>query len=137
VDGVCKVCDGDPNKKCCSDGSCVKPCELEENKAMCTGETLLCPHWCDVSCDDYYKINWTGNAIYSCKEPGCPGDCQDEEKPVCYTKTLCSQQIIVKQMCVLGYCLAAPTEGFTCTICVHGQHPVENYYAPYNKKCGQ
>jgi len=96
-----------------------------------------CPHLCDVACESYEKTNWTGNTINSCKEQGCPGDCQDDVKPVCYTTTMCAPKIIVGQMCLFSTCFVAPTQGFACTICEHGKYEVVDHYAPYNKKCGQ
>ncbi len=135
VNGACEACGGDPTKKCCGDGSCAKPCELAVNEYMCAGETELCPYRCDVSCDSYYKINYTGNSINACREPGCPGDCQDDVRPICYTKTMCGPWALNKMSCYGSMCLAAPGGGGVCFVCMHGQYPVENIPAPYNEKC--
>jgi hypothetical protein len=136
VDGECKVCGGDTTKKCCPDGSCVKPCELVENKHMCTGETEYCPQRCDVCCDSYYKINYTGNSINACRELGCPGDCQNDVRPICYTRTMCAPWAIPEQACYGSICLPIPGGGGVCFICMHGQYEVEEIRAPYNEKCG-
>jgi hypothetical protein len=131
---ACEVCGGDPNKKCC-DGSCTKKCELEGNTTQCTGETQMCPG-CNVYCEDYYKINWTGNSIYSCKEPGCPGDCQDAPEVVCYRKTQCNQMIVGKSECWFGTCMPSISWGSGCVQCTHIQYPTQDVNVP-SKKCGQ
>jgi len=136
VDGECKVCGGDTNKTCCDDGSCVKKCELEKNEATCTGPTQQCPACGDV-CADNYKIVWTGNPVYSCSEPGCPGDCQDAPKMVCAIKTQCSSNLLDGMDCILlTTCFINPIiPGAICIQCLdNGSLPAEEIKMP-SKKC--
>jgi len=136
VDGYCQVCGGDPNKICCDNGSCVKPCELEAVVGQCDKKTVQCPE-CGSWCSDYYKIVYTGNTVYRCKEPGCPGDCQDTEVH-CYTRTRCDIYNKDWLHCIVK-CVFIPYTYGLCPDCEAGYSSDPNYqpqkfYVP-SKKC--
>jgi hypothetical protein len=121
---------------------CDGPCELEENTAACTGETSPCPY-CDYDCGGYYKIVWTGNSFHSCKEPGCPGDCQDDTTVHCYTRIRCQTNLVYRHLCIDGSCFCICCvdpwcpPGSACPQCIPNIEDSEEMPAPYNKKCGQ
>ncbi len=136
VDGECKVCGGDPNKVCCDDGSCAKPCELDANTATCSGATQPCAN-CFHYCETSFKIVYTGNSVYTCKEPGCPGDCQDADPVRCYSKIPCKTNGIHDAFCGPGgWCWAM--QGFPtvwCYQCIPTNEDIEDFNEP-SKKCG-
>lgn len=104
IDGECKACGGDSSKKCCPDGSCAKPCELEPSETTCTGEMVTCPYGCELFCEHHRKIVYTGNTVYRCKEPGCPGDCQDDEVE-CSKEYECTSYVYTYSTCVGSLCI--------------------------------
>lgn len=114
--GIC--CD--PDKICCNNATCAKSCELKEDPGKCSGETVMCPLHCGaLICEEEYQINWTGNKVYNCSEPGCPGDCQDVEV-ICQKKTRCRNNMIGGQACYFGMCNVLPGGGSGCLVCQIG-----------------
>jgi len=100
VNSVCKVCGGDLTKKCCPDQSCVKPCELSPPiTSTCDtshNEDYECRgcQYGTFACSTFTQREYTGNNHYTCAEPGCDGDCVDEDVH-CYTEYQCEMWIII------------------------------------------
>jgi len=95
-DGNCEVCNGDPDKVCCDDGSCVEPCQEVGNETLCSSEkSVNCPGCVGLGgdCSDYMAEFYSNKTIYNCGG-GCPGDCDDELfDPPCYEEHFCKDYI--------------------------------------------
>jgi len=134
-DGQGTICP--KNTECCLDGTCATECELQEDTATCSGETQRCPT-CGYVCEEHYTITYTGNSIYSCMEPGCPGDCQDDDEVICSIITRCQQYMIADQYCDHYFtkdCLPAPgTSG--CARCQKSTSFEPQEVKVPSKKCG-
>ncbi len=143
IDGSCQICGGDSTKKCCPDGSCVKPCELEDASEVCEGATVSCPGGCNLMCEGHNKIVYTGNKPQTCKEPGCTGDCQDDEEVECSKEYGCIMILLDDLWCVpmLGgprciYIEGSGGESSTCPSCVPGVPEPNKVNRVPSKKCG-
>jgi hypothetical protein len=99
--GHCKVCDDDPNKKCCN-GTCKEICKQTDNDSLCSSDkNTSCPVCLPYTPPDFYIKNYTDNTIHQCNG-GCEGDCGLEGTVHCYTKYSCYgiRDIMTHQHCV-------------------------------------
>lgn len=111
--GFCIVCGGDTSLKCCPDGTCVKPCELEPTGHCDTSlsDDYKCPG-CDAPglCPNNTTRVYTGNDNYSCLELGCAEDCVWDDDVHCYTTYDCAVFIIYDSQ----YCFAWIPNNWRC-----------------------
>ena len=109
----CKVCDDNPNQKCCS-GVCKEKCKII-NYGSCTGTDEICEACSVTGCTMGSKIYAGGNGTV-CNPNGCTGDCHEALK-VCYTEYPCiPDPMPLPTSYCSGYCLDSEGIPYPCPI---------------------